>query len=245
MTAAAWFASMTEGVAGYAIADRSEMTKGHAEMIGAGGDAGTLLAAGAAILSKTRDKETAGILLAGAGLGMFGGHRLAADGQFTRGDSYLFRAAGTLGALIGTTVASAFDPQVNEEEIYTACAMSGGVAGLAYGARLARKTNLTGTEGVMLNVGMLGGGLLGLGIMVLGDPKTDSGFPYQIATSVGAATGFAVAYHFVAPGTEDVGGGPAWDLELAPQMAESSGAAGHRGGIGRSVGLSLRLRSTF
>ncbi len=245
LTTAAWLASMTEGVVGYTIADRSQMTKGHAEMIGAGGDAGMLLAAGAATLTEAKDGGAAGIGLAGAGLGMFGGHLLADDGRFTRGDSYLFRAAGTLGALLGVTAASAFDPEDDQDKAYTACAMTGGVAGLAYGTGLARKTNLTGAEGVMLNVGMLGGGLLGLGIMVLAEPETDSGFPYLIASSVGATTGFAIAYHFVAPGTEEVGGGPSWDLELAPQMAESAGAAGHRNGVGRSLGLSLRLRSTF
>ncbi len=197
---ASWVTSMAEGVIGYAIADRTRMTEGHAEMIGAGGDAGILIGAAAIGVTKAKDDGSAGLVLAGGGLGMATGHWLAADGRFTTGDAYLFRGAGTLGALLGVTAFSAFDPKKNEERIGSACAMAGGIAGLAYGTHLARKTSLTGSEGVMMNVGMLGGGLLGVGIMVLANPSGDNELPYLLAASAGATAGFGIAYPLHRPG---------------------------------------------
>jgi hypothetical protein len=250
---AGWLASMAEGVIGFAIADREKMTKGHAEMIGAGGDAGMLLGLGAAILSEPEDAGTAGIVLAGSAAGMIGGHMLAADGRFTRGDSYLFRGGGTLGSLLGVTLASAFDLRKKDDDgdsqsndkVYVACAMAGGVAGLAYGTGLARKTNLTGAEGVMVNVGMLGGGLLGLGVMVLAGSNTESGFPYLMASSVGATAGFALAYRLVAPGTDEAENGPSWNLEISPRMAGLAGSAERNRASNLDPVLSLCLSCQF
>ncbi len=237
---ASWVTSMAEGVIGYAIADRTRMTAGHAEMIGAGGDAGILIGTAAIGVTQAKGNGGAGLVLAGGGLGLASGHRLAADGRFTTGDAYLFRGAGTLGALLGVTVFSALDPNRNEGRIGSACAMAGGIAGLAYGTHLARKTSLTGSEGVMMNVGMLGGGLLGVGIMVLANPSDDSGLPYLLAASAGATAGFAITYHYIAPGSEETSDTGPWQIDLLPGLAESGGAAGERSLAHRAT-LSLRL----
>jgi hypothetical protein len=245
---AAWLTSMAEGVAGYSVADHARMTTGHAEMIAAGGDYGLLYGLGTIVLTESDDAAGAGIVLLEAGAGMVGGHFLGRGGDYTRGDSYLFRGAGVYGALLGVTAASAFDPEDTAgdedraEKIYTACAMAGGAAGLFLGGDLAGKTKLTGSEGFLVNVGMLGGGLLGLGVMVLADPKTDSGFPYLIASSIGSSIGLGLTYRLVAPGTDTSDTGSAWNLDLAPGLARSPGSRPDRDGLFPSLALRLSCR---
>lgn len=221
-------------------------------MIGAGGDAGALIGTGAVVLSEAKDAPGSSLVLAGSGFGMYGGHLLGKNGRFTRGDSYVFRGTGTLGALLGVTITSAFDPKDNEEEIYTASAMAGGVLGLAYGAALAGRTSLTGAEGILVNVGGLGGGLLGLGAMVLvtGADEADRALPYLLASSAGACAGFAMAYHAVAPGSDTAGSVSPWSLDLLPALAAGHGA-GRGADRGRAaagsldVALSLRISRRF
>lgn len=161
-------------------------------------------------------------ILAGSGLGLVAGSLFGASGDWTRGDAIVFRNVAMMGGLAGLAVGDIIQQPrtvtltypdsstyTYREDYYARTHTAGGLIGTAAGAVLGRALvggrNFSTSQGTLLSLSPLAGGLLGLGLAYLAAPdeSPDPAAPYQdnnhselylSATAVGAAAGFAVLY---------------------------------------------------
>jgi hypothetical protein len=165
------------------------------------------------------------VTLAGAGLGLAGGYLLGSTEEWTRGDATIFRNVTGIGALAGIAVGDLIQkPRIVVEVIpgggtysyvedgfsrtHTAAGLAGAAAGLVLGRALVTGRDFTTSQGTLLTLSPLAGGLLGLGIAYLATPERavnyDATVPYQdpndhselylTVSALGAAAGFAALY---------------------------------------------------
>jgi hypothetical protein len=165
------------------------------------------------------------VTLAGAGLGLAGGYLLGGTEEWTRGDATIFRNVTVIGALAGIAVGDLVQkPRIVTEvfpgggtysyvddgfsRTHTAAGLAGAAAGLGLGRALVTGRDFTTSQGTLLTLSPLAGGLLGLGIAYLATPERavnyDPTVPYQdpndhselylAVSALGAAAGFAALY---------------------------------------------------
>jgi hypothetical protein len=184
--------SFAEYAAGFVVADRGKMGTGSAEAVSAVGDFGLGLGWGAHyLIDRHNEKLQASAMLGGSGAGLLAGGLLARSQHYTRGDAYVLRAAGTLGAYVGMAAsASASD----DEKAAVASSMAGAVAGLGAGHQLLRGRDFTTGQGVLINLSQVAGALFAAGLLSITGTDTDPVWPYMAASSVGAAVGFWATY---------------------------------------------------
>jgi len=199
LIAAGLCGSLIEGLSCPLLARELARSPGQAEMLGAGGDFGAGLGAATAHLADMGERAGCATSLLGSGAGFLAGHLLGSDGRYTRGDAYLFRACGTLGACLPLGLVDLGEPE--DDRTYTAFATLGGLAGMAYGHRLAADRDLSVGEGAIVNLGMLGGALVGLGTAYLVTSGGDRSAEYLLGGTAGGAAGFALALHWVGGGS--------------------------------------------
>lgn len=164
------------------------------------------------------------VTLAGAGLGLAGGYLLGGTEEWTRGDATIFRNVTGIGALAGLAIGDLIrKPRIITDvfpggtysyvedgfsRTHTAAGLAGAAAGIVLGRALVTKRNFTTSQGTLLTLSPLAGGLLGLGIAYLATPDRpsdpDPTVPYRdpndhselylTVSALGAAAGFAVLY---------------------------------------------------
>ncbi|MBT3209591.1 MAG: hypothetical protein HN704_06490 [Bacteroidetes bacterium] len=192
-------ASLAEGIGGYVWADRTKMTAGSASAIGVMGDFGIVIGLGTAHITGFFDdfnvsKLSASILL-GSAAGITSGVLLAGNQSYTKGDAYVLRSAGTLGAYVSLTAAIIAEP--NNEKSYTAALTFGSIGGIAIGHALTKGHDFTTGQGVLISLSELAGGLIGLGTGYLISSDSDDSYKLFITTSaLGAVGGFALMTNY-------------------------------------------------
>jgi hypothetical protein len=213
--------SFSEGIAFFSLADRSNMSAGMAEVICIGGDFGIGWGLGAAHLANFFDEDEersiAGSILLGSATGLVAGKMLAERQQYTRGDAYVLRGAGILGAYIPLAVVDMAEPE--DDRTYTAAAMVGSVIGLGLGHRLVRGKDFTTGQGTLVNLGELAGGLVGLGVayLVSPDDDDDNSSLFLTSSALGATGGFWLLYRSFARTAQTHARNPSWNIHLSPE----------------------------
>jgi len=185
-------ASFSEYAAGFIAADKADMSAGTAEAISAMGDFGLGLGWGTSyVTDRENEKLEAGAMLAGSGLGLLGGGLLSRTQHYTRGDAYVLRAAGTLGAYLALAGSASVS---DDDKAAVASYMAGTLGGLAAGHYLLRGRDFTTGQGVIVNLSQVAGGLFAAGLVFITGVDTDPVWPYMVSSSAGALTGFWLTY---------------------------------------------------
>lgn len=209
--------SIGESIAGFSFA--SKIPSGTASTIGVCGDIGLGLALGTSELldfyDSGQERALAATILLGAGMGLVGGNLLAKDQPYTRGDAYVLEGASLLGAYIPLAVLDLFD--VKGGKTYAAASMAGAGAGLylAHGSLLRGKDFTTG-QGILIQLGTLGGGLIGAGIAYLLSSNRGNGTLLLTSSAIGALGGFAITYGLFSRQAQTRETSSSWRLNLIP-----------------------------
>ena len=211
--------SLVEGLAFFSIADKSNMTPGTAEVICIGGDFGLGLGFGTAHLADLYDEDNERSfftsILMGSGAGLLYGKILSDHQPYTRGDAFVLRGAGFLGAYIPVAVVDLAHPE--DEKAYTAVAMVGAVAGLSLGDYLVHGKDFTTGQGTLINLGELAGGLVGLGVAYLVSSKDDNSALYLTSSAVGSTAGFWLLYRSFSRSAQIDRKTSSLDIQVAPE----------------------------
>ncbi len=203
---AGFLGGVTEGIAGFAVANAGRMTGGTAELVGVGSDVGLGYGLGSAHLAGFFDEDpfylnrsyaaavATALLSTAGGVGL--GYALSRTEPYTRGDAFLLRNAGILGGHAGLAVADALNPNGNKDKLYTALAMTGGTLGLIAGQRLVHGRDFTTAQGTFGTLGQIAGGLVGLGLgYLVSSENGDNSTVLLAGSAVGAGVGYGLMYH--------------------------------------------------
>lgn len=211
--------SMSEAIAFFYVADKSNMTPGTAEVICIGGDFGLGLGIGtthlANFLREDNERLFCTSILCGSGAGLLAGKFLADQQPYTRGDAYVLRGAGILGAYLPLGAVDMSKPK--DDKAYTAAAMAGSVAGLGLGHFLVKGKDFTTGQGSLINLGEFAGGLVGLGIAYLASSKDDNSALYLTSSAVGATAGFWLVYRSFARSARSYEKSSSWNIQFSPE----------------------------
>jgi hypothetical protein len=206
-------------VGGYQLAGAAALTAGEARTMAAVGDLGLALGFGTGFLLHLDGQPTdctqlsenpacfgtdpqvdaharkmALMGLIGSGLGLTSGYFLARNRENTWGDGEVLRASALLGTWLAFGVADVAHAHIAlTNRPFTGALMAGGLAGMVLGDRLVRNTDFTVGQSMMIDLSMVSGGLLATGTTYL-LAGNDSNKPYILASSIGAISGFALAY---------------------------------------------------
>lgn len=218
---------LTEGIAGFAAANGGRMTAGTAELVGVGSDVGLGVGLGVAHLAGLFDEDpyyfnrsytaaTTTALVSMAG-GVALGYAWSRTEPYTRGDAFLLRNAGILGAHIGVAVADAANPDGTRDKLYSALALTGGTLGLIAGQRLVHGRDFTTAQGTFGTLGQIAGGLVGLGLGYLVSSENHDNSTLLLAGSAaGAGVGYALMYRSFARQAKVAGAPGNLDIVVDP-----------------------------
>lgn len=186
-------ASLAGGMAGSRWACVTRMTPGTAAMLANGSDFGMLAAAGVLVLSEAKDgRGIAGGLLAGGVGGTAAAYRLARPRTYSWGDAQALRDAGLLGAFVGAAMVNWSDTE--DEKSYAGGALAGMAAGLVVGDRLVQRTELSGGQAVLIELGTVAGSVVGVGLARLLVSDDADGSIYLTSAAAGAVAGYALTF---------------------------------------------------
>jgi hypothetical protein len=197
LVSAGLLTSIGEELIGGSVAQSNHLSDGDAVAIGVLGDFGAGIGVAMADVAGAFDDGNARAagawVLGGSAAGLAAGGLLASRVDYTRGDAYIVRGAGALGALTTVTFTSYAKP--NNDHVYTTTAMAGAVGGLVLGHVLIRDHDFTSDQGALVTLGEVSGGLLGLGTVALFSRDDGAGgSAYWTGAMLGAAGGFALPY---------------------------------------------------
>ncbi len=181
---------------------------------------------GGSYVYQTNDRSLqSAALLAGSGLGLVGGYLLGGTEEWTRGDAVIFRNVTAIGGLAGLAVGDIIQQPRTVTETYpdgtsysyvddgfsrthSAAGLIGTAAGMVLGRALVTGRNFTTSQGTLLSLSPLAGGLIGLGLAYVATPQEsyayDPAQPYRdpndhselylTMSAIGAGAGFAALY---------------------------------------------------
>ncbi|MCB9357709.1 MAG: hypothetical protein H6508_00370 [Calditrichaeota bacterium] len=185
--------SVVERLAFGHFAARTKMSEGRAAVIGVGGDFGTgmtaILASGHDLWNSEHQSETGMLVLGGSVIGMVAGNVLATHGDYSRGDGYVLRGIGYLGAGIPAALAD-----VTKQSGRTAAdlATAGSVLGLGLGHYLLRDKEFSRSQGLTVLAVEIAVATLATSVMVAGEANDSES--YSLAAVIGGTAGFALGY---------------------------------------------------
>lgn len=183
---------------GFVLAGKG-MELGRAELLGVMGDFGAGLGLASAHIAGLWDDErrkpaASAVTLGMSGLGLAAGAWLSQREHYTRGDAYVLRMQGVLGAQIGMTVAAALADK--KEKSYSAGAMTGGVLGAGVGNWLLHYQDFDENAGIFISCAQIAGGLLAGGITYLLDSQDHfDPLVYHSTIALGSLAGHTLLYH--------------------------------------------------
>lgn len=185
--------SLAGGIGGSHWARKTQMTAGTARMVANGSDFGMLAAGGLLVFCDAEDDHViAGSLLAGGIGGVAVAYHRAKALPYSWGDAEALRTAGILGAFAGAVVLEWSDTE--DERAYAAGVLGGCAAGLVVGDRLVERTELTGGQAILIELGTIAGGVTGLGLAYLLASDNADATIYLTSSMVGATAGYALTY---------------------------------------------------
>jgi drug/metabolite transporter (DMT)-like permease len=173
----------------------------------------------------------------GAGAGLAAGALYAPHRDHTYGDASVMRTAGLLGGYTGIALVQTFGA-TDYENSSTIGAMTGATLGLLVGDRLVRRTDFTFSQGVLMNLSTIGGGLFGLGLGLFASGNDDIKEQALWGMSaVGSVTGYALAYAANAKSARRADADrSSWRFDMVPTPPA------HRGGM---PGVMMTVRTTL
>lgn len=185
--------SLAERFAFSQWARKTGMSDGKAAVIGAVGDFGLVLSV---VLGTGHDlwdgehQQDAGLMaLGGSAVGLFAGSQLADHGDYSRGDAYVLRAIGILGAAVPATIA---DATHSDGQLASNLATAGSVVGLGVGHAILKNRDFTRSQGLAILVLEIAGATLATAVVI--ETEADDSTPYSVAATLGGAAGFALSY---------------------------------------------------
>lgn len=193
----------------------TNMSEGKAAVIGAVGDFGTglsaILASGHDLWDVEHQSESGLIVLGGSALGVFAGSQLADHGDYSRGDAYVLRATGLLGAAVPATIA---DATRADGQLAANLATAGSAVGLGIGHAILKNRDFTRSQGLSIFILELAGAALATAVVITTEPNEST--PYSIAATLGGIGGFALSYSMASRSARVLKKADSFDLELNP-----------------------------
>ena len=236
--------SIGESIAGFSAG--SSMSAGKASALGVYGDFGLGLALGTCSLLEFFDdgqeRAVAATVLVGSAGGLIAGDLLTNRQPYTRGDAFILEGAGLLGAYLPIAALDLFD--VEAGKTYTAVSMAGSVAGLALAHQsLVRGKDFSTGEGILVQLGTVGGALVGAGIAYLLSSDRGDETLFLTSSAIGALGGFAYTYGQFSRKAEIREAGSSWNFNVFPAgLLTSSFAKRPSGWLSRVPFLSVQYR---
>jgi len=183
---------------GFKGVDWRRSTHGQAELWAVMGDFGLLGGLGTSYATGLYERGGArrlgdGLALLSSGAGLYAGDWLAQHRDYTRGDAYVLRAGGILGALMALPLVDA--TRVDSKRAHVGGAVAGAVAGIGLSDHLLQKQDFTFGQGLIISGGELAGALLGLGLTYLADTGGHfDDLAYFGSAAAGGLGGFALTF---------------------------------------------------
>ncbi|MCC7262628.1 MAG: hypothetical protein IT369_08925 [Candidatus Latescibacteria bacterium] len=183
---------------GFKAVDWRRSSHGQAELWAVMGDFGLLGGLGLSYVTGLYDDNRArrlgdGLTLLSSGAGLYAGDWLAQHRDYTRGDAYVLRAGGFLGALAALPLVNLTGTE--SKRAHVGGAMAGMAIGTGINDRLLQKQDFSFGQGLIISGGELAGTLLGLGLTYLAD--TDGHFDdlaYFSSAALGGLGGFTLTF---------------------------------------------------
>lgn len=188
--------SISEGVAGFKLANKWGYSTGSASMFQMWGDVGSISGLlfsdlfGFYDTQKNKDVISTVLLSSFTGLGV--GKYLTDKGSYTVGDALFYRSSLLLGAATAPLLVYYFEP--HESEFYTGSALLGGIGGAFLANRLLNNIDFTTGQGLIISTAEITGCLLGLGVGYLLTPEIETGKFLMTTGAIGAISGYALTY---------------------------------------------------
>jgi len=197
--------SILEGVGGYYLSRENNFSTGTASTMRAMGDFGLVLApliagaAGGLDNNQYAPQILGGSVLLGGGLGLFAGKYMNKNEDFSEGDAYQMVGSGLLGYYVPLSILSVVNVSVSGQALFGILA-AGNLIGIETGVLMAKKSNLTGSQGRYVLLGELAGGVFGAGIGYLAFKNniSNSGGYVFAASGVGATAAFIYLTNYYA-----------------------------------------------
>lgn len=160
--------SVGEGIAGLSYARKHNFNRAHLRTIGSMGTWGLAYGFGIPLMWESEeDLEYAGSSLAVSALGMYLGDHYAKKYKPADGDVTVVNSLGVLGAAISTTLVYTFAGDEGSAPAYVGGIIIGSFTGISMGFTKTSKVNYTRTDGNLIILGEVAGGLIGGGLAAL------------------------------------------------------------------------------
>jgi len=160
--------SVAEGIGGLQYARNHQLSRAYMRTMGSMGTWGLAYGMGLPLLAESRDNAVyAGAALGMSALGVFAGDQLAAKLKPADGDVTVINGMGLIGAFLPLAIVNTFNGAEADEKAYVGGAILGSLAGLTLGFRKTSKMDYTRSEGNIVMLGIIAGGLIGSGTALL------------------------------------------------------------------------------
>jgi hypothetical protein len=191
--------SIGEGIGGYLWSDKTQMSLGTSYTINVMGEFGIGIGLGighfSGIFDDMNNRKLAASLLLGSGDGIYSGILLSKYSNYTRGDALMLQGSGLLGAYIALAGAVVADP-INSK-VYSSTATIGAIGGIVVGNIFARKNDFSNSQGAIICLSEIAGGLLGLGTgYIFASNSNDLEKVLMTTSAIGALAGYVYMIDF-------------------------------------------------
>ena len=241
--------SIAEGIAGFMISDRNQLSQGKVGVISGVGALGAGIGIGTAYLADLFDsggeRGSAAIMLAGSAAGLVVGNTMANMQSYTVGNARVLSAAAALGAFVPLAIVDLAGGG-EEGKPYVAASIGGSIGGLLAGHFLVKEKDFTASQGAFIALSEFAGGLLGFGISYLASSRDgDNSSLYLSAGAAGAVGGFALMYGLMADQPRQESEGSLLNLNISPTGIAALLGIGQRPTGARNVAPLANLSYRF
>ena len=169
--------SVGEGIAGLNYARKHNLNRAHMRTMGSMGTWGLAYGFGIpAIWESEEDLEYAGSSLAVSALGIVLGDHYAKKFKPADGDVTVINGMGVLGGAVATTLVYTFAGEDGSPAAYVGGIILGSLTGLSMGFAKTSKVNYTRTDGNLIILGEVAGGLIGGGLAAIVEAEPTAAF---------------------------------------------------------------------
>ena len=191
--------SIGQTILGYRYAKKQNLTLGRSSLINIGHIWGLGYGVGFSQLfgffednKEGYIRGTGATLLLSSMAGTAAGALLMPNKYYTNGDAIVIQTLGMIGGYLPIGFVEAAEPE--SDKVYTSAMMLSSAVGLGLGTYLLPEQNFTSSQGLLISLGTVAGGLFALGTTyVLSNDETDSSV-YLITSSLGSIAGFTGMY---------------------------------------------------
>ncbi len=179
-------ASIGEGLGGLYYARKHQFNRAHMRTIGSMGTWGLGYGLGIPAMAESDEPAAyAASSIAVSAIGIFAGDRLARKFKPADGDVTVINAMGIIGGAVPLTLISTIFDESGSPALYVGGAILGSLSGLTLGFRKTSKINYSRSDGNLIILGEVAGGLIGAGVATLLQTDGTSGAWFICAGLVG------------------------------------------------------------